>query len=469
MRRTKIICTIGPATRSRAKLEQLVAAGMDVARLNYSHGTLEEHGDVIEILRTLDKGVAIMGDLQGPRIRVGEFQDGQVALVKGQKVAITADESPGDAGRISVNYPSFARDLRVGHRVLIDDGAIELVVVGRSKQIVHCRVVTGGVLRSHKGVNLPDTQVSAPSLTDKDHADIRFSHRQGVDFVALSFIRTVKDIQALRRLLDQMRAPIPIIAKIEAAEAVVHLDELIQIADGIMVARGDLGMEVSLEKVPLLQKRIIARCNRLGKPVVTATQMLESMIRHPRPTRAEASDVANAILDGTDAILLSGETAVGRYPLRALQTAKKIAAQAESRVRKWSPPKRALQRGDETADAIAQAACQAAESVKAKLIVAYTQSGATAKLVAKHRPAVPILAVTVNQSVARQLRLFWGVWPMVVRQMGNTEQMIRQAEREALRSKRVRLGDRIVITAGLPIAQKGNTNMLKVHQIGPGR
>jgi pyruvate kinase len=306
-------------------------------------------------------------------------------------------------------------------------------------------------------------------LTDKDRADLRFSHRRGVDYIAFSFVRAAKDILAVRQLLDKMRAAIPIVAKIETAEAVAHLDELIRVADGIMVARGDLGTEVTLEKVPLLQKRIIAECNRLGKPVVTATQMLESMIHHPRPTRAEASDVANAILDGTDALLLSGETAVGRYPLKALIAMRKIAAQVEEGAKKQCPPRMSLRAGDETADAIAQAACQAAQSVKAKLIVAFTQSGATAKLVAKYRPAVPILAVTRDQKVARQLRLFWGVRPVVVRRIGNTDQMIRQAEREALRSKKVRVGDRVVITAGLPIAQKGNTNMLKVHQIGSGQ
>jgi pyruvate kinase len=469
MRRTKIICTIGPATRSKAQLKQLVAAGMDLARLNFSHGTLEEHGKVIETLRALDKGVAIMGDLQGPKIRIGGLKDGQISLVKGQELAIGTDGFPGDAHSISVNYNNFARDLRVGHRVFLDDGAISLVVVGRSTKTVRCRVVTGGVLRPHIGVNLPDNRVSAPSLTNKDRADLRFSHKKGVDFIAFSFVRTSKDIRAVRQLLNNMRASMPIIAKIETAEAVDHLDELIKAADGIMVARGDLGIEVSLEKVPLLQKRIIAECNRLGKPVVTATQMLESMIQHPRPTRAEASDVANAILDGTDALLLSGETAVGKYPLRAITMAKKIAKQAEGVVKKWCAPTGPPRARDGTADAIAMAACKAAENVKAKLIVAYTQSGATAKLVAKYRPAVPILAVTVDQKVSRQLQLFWGVQPVVVRRMGDTEQMIRQAEREALRSKKVRIGDCIVITAGLPIAQKGNTNMLKVHQVGSGR
>jgi pyruvate kinase len=466
-RKTKIICTIGPATRTTSRLRQLLKSGMDVARLNYSHGTLQEHGKVIDTIRSLRHDASIMGDLQGPKIRVGALNSPSVTLSRGQEWLIGSKGSAGDRAYIPVDYNHFSRDVQPGQRIFLDDGSIELMAVAREKKAILARVVNGGTLSPHKGVNLPDTHLGDAALSRKDRTDLRFSQEKGIDFIALSFARSAKDILAVRRFLQRMRSPLQLLAKIETAQGVAHLDEIIEAADGVIVARGDLGVELSLEKVPWLQKQIIATCNRLGKVVVTATQMLESMTHFPRPTRAEASDVANAIVDGSDALLLSGETAIGQFPLQALSMAKKIARQAEENLLQLTAlPQRPLQRGAETADAIAHAACQTALHVGARLIVAYTQSGATARLVAKYRPKNPILALTTSQVVARQLRLLWGVVPSVINDVNTVEAMVDRAAREASRTMKARAGDLLVITGSIPVSRQGKTNMLKVHQIG---
>ena len=465
-KRTKIIATIGPASSSPAIIAKLIHAGMDAARLNFSHGDWNDHTRRIRLIRDeaekAGKPIAIILDLQGPKLRIGAVQNDAVTLRRGDTLMLAKKKALGTRKLISVTYPRLTRDLKRGDTVLLDDGRLELKVLAKAAGGLRCKVVRGGVLTSHKGVNLPGAKLSLPSLSLKDKADLRFGIAKGVDYIALSFVRTAKDISTTRRFLKMHGVDIPIIAKIEKPEAIQNLDEIIRAADGIMVARGDLGVEMSPEQVPLLQKRIINACNAAEKPVITATQMLENMIENPQPTRAEASDVANAILDGTDCVMLSGETAMGKYPVQAVEVMARIAVQAETSLNPW-PPDVHISGPDES---VAHAACRAAEEQHARAIVTFTQSGSTALMVSKHRPRMSIIAPTPFDQVARKITLYWGVTPVMLKTKRTTDDMIASVERDMLYRKLVKKHDLIVITAGVPIGVAGSTNMMKIHRIG---
>jgi len=465
-KRTKIIATIGPASSSPAIIAKLIRAGMDAARMNFSHGDWDDHTKRIRLIRLeaekTGKHIAIIQDLQGPKLRVGVMQNDAVTLRRADILTVTTKKVMGTNSLISVTHPRLNKDLKIGATMLLDDGRLELKIMKKSAAGLVCKVMRGGVLKSHKGVNLPGSQLSLSSLTPKDKADLRFGIAQGVDYIALSFVRTANDIIATRLFLKAHGADIPIIAKIEKPEAVHNLDEIIEAADGIMVARGDLGVEMSPENVPLLQKKIIEACHWAEKPVITATQMLESMIENPQPTRAEVSDVANAILDGTDCVMLSGETAVGKYPVQAVEFMTRIALQTEWSVNPW-PPDADVSGPDES---VAHAACRAAEEQHAKAIVTFTQSGSTALLVSKHRPRMGIIAATPFEQIARRISLYWGVTPVILRTKKTTDNMIASVERVMLDKKLAKKRDLIVITAGVPIGVAGSTNMMKIHRVG---
>ena len=477
MRRTKIVCTIGPATNSEAQLEQLMRAGMNVARLNFSHGTHQEHEQVIERVRALsarlDCAVAILQDLQGPKIRTGALQDGKpVRLVDGTQITITTRAMVGDGQCISTTYKDLPQDVKVGDRILLDDGLLELRVVSADETDVHCLVVHGGLLGEHKGINLPGVAVSAPALTEKDRDDLLFGIQHGVDYVALSFVRSPEDVREAKHLIQQYvievygeeeKRDIPLIAKIEKPEAVDQLDEILDVVDGVMVARGDLGVEMPQEKVPLIQKRIIARCNECGLPVITATQMLESMITNPRPTRAEVSDVSNSILDGTDAVMLSAETSVGAFPIEAVQTMARIALETETSYHIAGPP---IHKHRSLAQAVSHAARALAEDTNIQAIIVFTRSGNTARLISKDRPRVPILAYTPSERVYYQLALWWGVWPYRTSMQGSTEDLIALVEQRLQENKLVQQGEYVVIMGGMPIASQARTNFVKLHRVG---
>jgi len=453
-------------------------AGMNVARLNFSHGTQDEHAIVIERIRAiaahLGCPIAILQDLQGPKIRTGPLQGGQsVKLVDGATFTITTRPVDGSAQLVSTTYQQLPQDVKAGDRILLDDGLMELRVLDRNETEVHCVVVHGGLLKEHKGINLPGVAVSAPALTEKDRDDLKFGIKHGVDYVALSFVRKPEDVLEAKELIRQSQAekgdkysvPTPLIAKLEKPEAVARLDDILEVVDGVMVARGDLGVEMPLEKVPLFQKRIIDRCNDLGLPVITATQMLESMIANPRPTRAEVSDVANAILDGTDAIMLSAETATGVYPIEAVQVMVRIAVATEASNRNANQPqcKRLSQ-----AHAVSHAARALTEEASVQSIVVFTRSGASAHLISKDRPRTPILAYTPSERVYRQLALWWGVWPHCIEMRGTTEDLIALVERRLLEDKLAKPGDHVVIMGGLPVASRARTNFVKLHRVGDG-
>lgn len=467
MRKTKIVCTIGPATRSPERLEQLIEAGMDVARLNFSHGSQEEHGQVMaevrRIARQWGRPVAILQDLAGPKIRIGPIADAPIILESGQTFTITNRNVPGSVKEVSLTYKDLPKDVRAGDTLLLNDGALEMVVEETSDQDVQCRVVVGGPLYSHKGINLPARSISAPILSDKDRRDLVFGMQHGVDYVALSFVRTAQDVEQARRFIRESGQEIPLIAKIEKHEALEHMDEIIEAVDGIMIARGDLGVEIPIEQVPRVQKMLIERTNRAGKPVITATQMLKSMVDNPRPTRAEATDIANAILDGSDAVMLSEETAVGSYPLQAVQVMSRIAESIEAvfPFRAWT-----LKFGEyptlSPQEAVAYAACQLAETVAASAIITCTQSGSTTRLVAKYRPPQPILAMTPDESTYRRLSLVWGSVPVQMEPAQSEDEMERQAIGLALQSGHVKPGQTTVITAGLPLNVPGTTNLIRV-------
>jgi pyruvate kinase len=465
-KRTKIIATIGPASSSPAVIARLIRAGMDAARLNFSHGGWDDHTRRIRMIRQeaekAGKQIAIIQDLQGPKLRVGAMRNDAALLRRGDAVTVTTKKVVGTNCLISVAYPPLKKDLKAGAPLLLDDGQIELKVVKKGASGLVCKVVRGGVLKSHKGVNLPGARLSLSSLTPKDKADLRFGIARGVDYIALSFVRAAGDILAVRRFLKTHGADIPVIAKIEKPEAVCNLNEIIAVADGIMVARGDLGVEMAPENVPLLQKKIIEACHEAEKPVITATQMLESMIENPQPTRAEASDVANAILDGTDCVMLSGETAVGAYPVQAVEFMTRIALRTEASVKPW-PPDADVSGPDES---VAHAACRAAQEQQARAIVTFTQSGSTALLVSKHRPRTSIIAPTPFDQVARKMSLYWGVTPVQLKTKRTTDDMIASVERAMLYRKLAKQHELIVITAGVPIGVAGSTNMMKIHRVG---
>jgi pyruvate kinase len=474
-RHTKIIATVGPACDSEQQLEALMQAGANLFRLNFSHGDQQHKATVIQRIRALARRhqcpVGILGDLQGPKIRTGRMRDGAVQLENGAGVTLTTEAITGDAERIPVAYADLPREVGIGDRILLDDGLLELEVIGVTDEEVRCRVITGGLLKDRKGVNLPGAALSVPSLTNKDREDALFAMAEGVDYLALSFVRRAADVQQLKELLQQHDSDLPVIAKIEKPQAVDDFAAILEAADGIMVARGDLGVEISPERVPLIQKRIIRLCQQTGKPVITATQMLESMIQNPRPTRAETSDVANAILDGTDAVMLSGETAVGRYPVGAVQLMDRVARSVES-----DPLQReqlfnvfpAMNGPRHLADAIGEAACRTAAHIGAAAILAFTQTGSTAAMVSRFRPDMPIYAVTPSREVRRRLSLYSGVRSIRVDFAGDTESQIRSLEEAVLAAGVLRIGELVVITMGSPVAAHGTTNLMKVHRLGTG-
>ncbi|CAB3393945.1 pyruvate kinase [Kyrpidia spormannii] len=469
MRRTKIVCTVGPASESPEVLEALIQAGLDVARLNFSHGTHEEHALRIARIREasakVGKRVALMLDIKGPKIRTGRVRGGQVELQDGAELILTTEPVEGTAERISVSYTGLPEDVSPGSIIRIDDGLIGLKVIEVHGGEIRCRVTNGGILRDHKGINAPGVKLRLPGVTEKDVADIRFGIAQGVDMIAASFVRKAGDVLEIRRLLEEAGVHMDIIAKIEAQEALDSLEEILGVSDGLMVARGDLGVEIATEEVPLWQKRMIELCNRAGKPVITATQMLDSMQRNPRPTRAEASDVANAIFDGTDAIMLSGETAAGKYPVESVKTMARIAERAEEAL--WAFRRTEVHKPQGTVtDAISYAVAALADDLKAAAVLTSTQSGLTARRVSKYRPRCPIVAVTPREDVARRLALCWGVYPTVARTTKSTDEMLEVAIDAALETGIVKHGDLVVITAGVPVGQPGTTNLLKVHTIG---
>ena len=471
MQRTKIVCTIGPASDLPQVMRGLMRAGMDAARINFSHGDYATHAQSITTLRQVaeEEGrlIAIIADLQGPKLRVGEIKGEAIELREGDEVTLTSHLRPGATDEIPVPHPQLLRDLRPGQSVLLDDGRLELVVVQAGEGCLKCRVVTGGSLTSHKGINVPGATLRFSALTPKDREDAQFALEQGVDFFALSFVRRPADVCELRQFLKSKGADVSIIAKIEKPEALAVFDAILAEADGIMVARGDLGVETPAEEVPFHQKRIIRACNQAGKPVITATQMLQTMIENPRPTRAEASDVVNAILDGTDAVMLSGETAVGRYPVKTTETMAAICANAEAHL----PHGRLLHTGDgihrhgTVTQAISCATVEIANEVGAKAIVTSTMSGATARMVARHRPRVPVVAVTPSRATQFRLALVWGVQPVLVPEFKTTDEMVQIMIQAACDLGMAAWGDPVVLTAGIPFGG-GGTNMLQVHVIG---
>ena len=461
--RAKIVATLGPASRSENVIRSLIESGMDVARINFSHGTHEEHAETIAAIRRiaadLNRPVAILGDLQGPRIRIGELS-APVKIEPGSDVTF-APEGAVRAGDVPITYGELAHDIRIGGRVLVDDGNIELTVVQIDGRRVVLRAVFGGTISSHKGINLPGAEVSAPSLTDKDRADIAFGVENDVDYFALSFVRRAEDVMALKALLPK---GILVIAKVEKDSALKNIDAVVRASDAVMVARGDLGVELPYEAVPLVQKRLIALCNQLGRPVITATQMLESMITHPRPTRAEASDVANAVLDGTDAVMLSAETAAGAYPTHAVRAMRRIVTEIENFPR---PAHAAVGSSDDpsTEETIAAASETASRLLRAPAIVVFTKSGFSARIVAARRPIVPILAMTDQPRTFRQLSLVWGVTPQLVSHCDTYEQMLAMARDVVRANGLAKPGDRVLVTAGVPFDVIGTTNTLKVEVV----
>jgi pyruvate kinase len=479
MRRTKIVATVGPASRDPRMLERLIRAGVNVFRLNFSHGTHEEHLAVVRAARdlgaSLHRPVALLQDLSGPKIRTGRVRGNGVELARGARVAITTDTGvEGTADLISTTYEALPRDVRAGDQILLDDGNLELRVVSVEGGLVACEVVDGGTLRSNKGMNLPGVALSTPALTAKDRKDLAFGIRHQVDYVALSFVRRAEDVLEAKELVRSLGESTPVIAKIEKPQAVESLEAILAAADGVMVARGDLGVELGTEHVPIVQKRIIAMANAAGKVVITATQMLESMIENPRPTRAEASDVANAILDGTDAVMLSGESAVGRFPVETVETMARIADYTEEHGMGAIAPRRAdRRRGDASRPSgpgtpitrsLTRVAASVAEELRCKMIVAFTESGVTARLVALHRPGVPVVAVTHDERVCRQLALWWGVVPVKSEFVENTDDLLAAGEARLKARGLVERGDTILMLSGHTPAAAA-TNMMRVHTV----
>lgn len=473
MKKTKIVCTIGPASEKEEILRQLFLKGMNVARLNFSHGNHEEHKkriDTIKKLREeLDLPIGIMLDTKGPEIRLGSFKEEEIELKAGDTFTLTSREILGDNTIASVSYEGLAQDVEVGNKILIDDGLIELEVVEVvSETDVRCLVLNGGTVKDHKGINLPDTSVNLPAITEKDIEDIKFGIENEVDFIAASFIRKAEDVVEIRKILEEYGGEhIDIISKIENREGVENIDEIIEASDGIMVARGDLGVEIETEEIPLIQKQIIKKCNLAGKPVITATQMLDSMMRNPRPTRAEVTDVANAILDGSDSIMLSGETAAGKYPVEAVKTMHDIAIRTETSDEYLEVLKRRpVDKYISTTNAISKATCTTAEDLDASAIITATSSGYTSKAISKFRPKAPIIAATTTPRIMRKLSLVWGVYPVLSVESDVTDEVIDRSIHSAMEKGYIKEGDLIIITAGIPVGVSGTTNLIKVHTVG---
>jgi pyruvate kinase len=465
-RHTKIVCTLGPASATKKVVFRMIRDGLDVARLNFSHGSHESHRRLIELVREgarrYGRQVAILQDLQGIKIRCGRFRDGRAELKRGRKIALIPGDGIGDGNTIYVSYKYLARDAKPGDRILLDDGLIQLRVVKKTADRLIARVLEGGIITDKKGVNLPGMNISQRAFTAKDRKDLAFGLRMQVDYVAISFVRSASDIKQVKTWIKRKATTVPVIAKIEKPEALQNVQKIIDISDGIMVARGDLGVEVSPEKVPLIQKDLINWANRKGKLVITATQMLESMTEHLRPTRAETTDVANAVLDGTDALMLSAETSVGKYPVASLKMMDRIIRHTE----KVQQVKSVYDRGNSYASALADSACRAAEDIHAKVLVSFTRSGFTARLISKFRPTVPIIAFTPSPEVLSRLPLYWGVIPKPMRRVSHTDQLLKAVEKALLKEKIVRSGDSIVIITSSPLSTRGRTNFMKLHEIG---
>ncbi len=468
-RKTKIVCTIGPASESAERLEALIRAGMDVARLNFSHGTHKEHLRKIENIRQIagrmKQPVAILQDLSGPKIRVGKVKEGGAELRRGENFFLTNQEIMGDEKGVSVNYAPLPREVNPGDTILLSDGTIELQVLKSDGQKIQCRVMVGGVLTSQKGVNFPTRSILASAFTEKDHQDLLFGIQHGVDLIGLSYVKEAADINGVKKFLEKESADIPVIAKIERKEALEHIDEILRASDGIMVARGDLGVETPLEKIPNVQKKLIRKANALGKPVITATQMLRSMVDHTQPTRAEVTDVVNAIYDGTDAVMLSEETASGQFPVEAIQMMAKIAQAAEDEFPFDQFLGRKIEEETDLPQAISHAASLLAEEVKAAAIVTPTESGSTSQWVSRLRPRQPILALSRHLSTIKRLNLCWGVYPVLVPDWKDTDDMLERSKRIPKELGMAKPGDRIIIIAGVPISIPGTTNLIKVETV----
>jgi pyruvate kinase len=469
MRKTKIVCTLGPASESPEVIEELIRSGMDVARLNFSHGSLQGHESKIESLRKisrrLGRNVGILQDLAGPKIRIGSFKKGYAVLKPRSLLTLTNRDVIGDEHQVSVTYPNLPLEVKRGDTILIGDGALELEIADTTSTDIRCRVVVGGRISSHKGINLPSGTLSIPSLTKNDRKNLIFGIKKGVDFVALSYVHRAEDIKGAREIMKSKGSEIPIIAKIETRQALDNIDALLEAVDGIMVARGDLGVETPLERIPLVQKMLIGKANALGKPVITATQMLGSMVDNPRPTRAEVTDIANAIFDGTDALMLSEETAVGNYPVDSVRTMATISTASEEGFPYELFETKSHDLKGSTPDAISYGSCLLAREVDAKAIVTPTESGMTARLVSRYRPAHPVIALSPNEGIIKQLSLSWGVVPIKVDRFEDTDDMIERAKRITVKMGFAKRGEKIVLTAGLPIGIAGNTNIIKIALI----
>ncbi len=472
MRKTKIICTMGPSTGSTKILKDLMLSGMDVARFNFSHGNHESHFKMLTMVRgaaeELKLPIATLLDTKGPEIRTGLFKNGKAELRDGERFTLTTREVEGDEKHVSVTFPNLPKDVKAGSRIMLDDGLIELEVQSKTATDIVCNVVNGGTISDHKSVNVPGISLSVPYVSEKDRSDIEFAAANNFDFIAASFTRTADDILAIRSILEKSHCrKIRIIAKIENSQGVNNIDDIIRVADGIMVARGDLGVEVPFEELPMLQKSLIKKAFNDGKIVITATQMLESMIAHPRPTRAETSDVANAIYDGTSAIMLSGETAAGAYPVEAVKTMARIALRTEADIDYRKRFKMIdLSNIPDVTNAISHAACTTAYEVGAFAVIAVTQTGNTARMISKFRPSMPIIGCSPDETVLRQMNMSWGVTPVLVEKADNSDALFEHAVLRARQENLIQNGDVVVITGGLPLGVSGTTNMLKVHLVG---
>lgn len=471
MRRAKIVCTLGPAVDSYDQLKTLVEAGMNVARFNFSHGSHAEHQERYQRVRKVaaetGRAVGVLADLQGPKIRLAKFADGPVELVAGDEFTITTEDVPGDKSECGTTYKGLPGDVSQGDPILINDGNVALRVIEVHGQRVRCLVVEGGVISDHKGINLPGAAVNVPALSEKDIDDLRFALQMGVDMVALSFVRDAKDVRDVHRVMDEEGRRVPVIAKVEKPQAVHNMEDVVMAFDAVMVARGDLAVEYPLEQVPLVQKRLVELCRRNAKPVIVATQMMESMITNSRPTRAEASDVANAILDGADAVMLSAESSVGKYPIETVKTMSRIVEAAEEELlcrglQPLAPGKKPRTQGG----AVARAAAELADFLDARTLVAFTRSGDTARRLARYRVPAPILAFTTDPATRNQLALTWGVESVVMEHVGTTDAMVEQVDQEMLKLSDYAAGDTVIITAGSPPGVPGTTNLVRVHHLG---
>ena len=472
MKSTKIVCTIGPSSHNENTIAEMIKNGMDIARMNLSHESYQFHSKTVEMTRKASEKIheytGILLDLQGPKIRTGKLEKEPVVLNRGDKITLTTEEISGDRKHLSINYSLLPEEAKVGERIFLDDGNIELNIVDICEKSIVCSIVNGGVIRSFRGINLPDTKISTPALTEKDIKDLDFGLEMDVDYIALSFVRRPEDIIELKERINKKGRNTPVVCKIEKPEAVNNIDQIIEVSDAIMIARGDLGAETSPQDVPILQKMIIKKCNRAGKPVITATQMLESMVSHPRPTRAEASDVANAIFDETDAVMLSGETAIGEYPVQSVKVMADIAKRTENEINKaeyFDRDQRKFYPGKSVADSVCFSAYKITELLKPKLIVSFTMSGKTAFFMSKYRPPVPIIAMSPREEVLRRLSLYWGVRGVNIGMVQSTEELLGTAEELLIENGLCLEGETVLFIGGVPVLAGEETNMMKVHKV----